>query len=171
MNRDLRLRLLKLLVNVPLRVVDLLLPEPPEEARFPQTQMVLSTYRKMLKTYRIECLQGTFGSSPDGNFERFLRVAVKVLARVSEDDRYYRAWVGLAFLLARSELEGLNFGPAQLKALCRTQWLFDVDFLPESYVVANRAEFVEMALCDYLGNLTRMDLPLETEPEIGGMKS
>jgi len=144
--------LLKQLVNVPLRLVDRLLPNV-QSMEFPQTNMLLNMYSRMTHAYELECKQGTFGSRPDGNFERFLRVACKVLARVSEEDRYYRAWVGLTFLLAHEEVEHLTLSPKELKALCGEQWLFNVDFLSDRYVAANKEEFVEMALCDYLGNL------------------
>ena len=56
-----------------------------------------------MKTYRLDCVQGVFGAKPDGNFERLLRVCSKILMDVSERDRYYRAWLGLAFVLAMEE--------------------------------------------------------------------
>jgi hypothetical protein len=158
-----------LLVNIPVLILDKLLSFP--EAHFPQTEMLMRAYAKIEKAHRLDCVQGTFGPKPDGNFERLLRVTAKILGSVSEDDRYYRAQLGLTFLLAHQEVRDLKLSPEELKDLCRTQWLFDVSFLPSSYVVANRAEFVEIALCDYLGNLTRLDLPLGTGSEIGGLKS
>jgi hypothetical protein len=155
MNRELRMRFLKLLVNVPLRIVDKVLPEPPS-AVFPQTKLLLRTYKRMLKVYRRDCEQGYFGPVPDGNFERFLRVSWKVLARLSEDDRYYRAWVGFAFVLAHQEIMNLGFSVKQLKSLIWEQWHFDVDFLPDAYVAANKAEFLEMALANCLSNAVDM---------------
>jgi hypothetical protein len=162
MNRELRLSFLKLLVNVPLRLLDRLLPDV-AEAEFPQTRMLLRAYGKMLKAYRLECMQGTF-DEPDGNFERVLRVSMKILGRVAEDDRYYRAWLGLAFLLAHEEIENLNLSAEQLLELIHKQWLADVRFLPASYVEACKAEFVEWALCDYLVNLARMNLESSGKP-------
>jgi hypothetical protein len=155
MNRELRLRFMKLLINVPLRLLDRLLPDV-TKAEFPQTQMLLRAYAKMMKAYRLDCVQGTFGPEPDGNFERVLRVSIKLLGRVAEDDRYYRAWLGLAFLLAHEEIENLNLSAKQLLELIHKQWLTDVRFLPASYVEAYEAEFAEWAICDYLGNLTRI---------------
>jgi hypothetical protein len=155
MNRELRLHFLKQLVNVPLRFLDRLLPDM-AEAEFPQTRMLLRKYAKMLKAYRLDCVQGTFGFEPDGNFERLLRVSVKLLGRVAEDDRYYRAWLGFAFLLAHEEIEYLDLSAEQLLELIHKQWLTDVRFMSASHVEAYRDEFVEWALCDYLGNLARM---------------
>ena len=108
MNRNLRLILLKQLVNIPLRLADHLLPEP-ESSKFPQTQMLQRIYQRMFKVYRLDCLQLTFSKGrdpanlPDGNFERFLNVTRKILVRLSEDDPYYRKWVGLFLLLAAEE--------------------------------------------------------------------
>jgi hypothetical protein len=161
MNRELRLRFLKLLINVPLRLLDRVLPDV-AEAEFPQTRMLLRTYAKMLKAYRLECVQGTFGPEPDGHFERVLRVSVKLLGRVAEDDRYYRAWLGLAFLLAHEEIENLNLSAGQLLELIHKQWLADVRFLPASYVEVCKVEFVEWAFCDYLVNLARMERGIQS---------
>ena len=158
MNPDLRLRFLKLLVNVPLRLADRILPEVDEEkAEFPQTRMLLRASRMMLKAYKLECSQGVFGSKPDGNFERLLRVSRKLLARISEDDRYYRAWLGLAFLLAQEEVDSFNEHVGEIKRLIKCQWLTDLDFLPDNAIISHRREFLETALCDYLCNLARMD--------------
>jgi hypothetical protein len=60
-------------------------------------------YRQMIKVYRLDCVQGVFGSKPDGNFERLLRVSSKILLNVSERDRYYRTWLGLAYVLAMEQ--------------------------------------------------------------------
>jgi hypothetical protein len=158
MNPELRLRFLKLLVNVPLRVADRLLPDVAEgEVEFPQTRMLLRAYAKLLKAYRLERVQGVFGPKPDANFERLLRVSRKVLAGISEEDRYYRAWLGLAFILAQEEMSEFNEPVAEIKRLIKAQWLTDLSFLQEKAIIYNRREFLETALCDYLVNLARME--------------
>ena len=158
MHRELRLRMLKLFVNVPLRLADRMLPEVDEsKVQYPQTRMLLRASGRMLKVYRLECGQGVFGRRPDGNFERLLRVSQKLLARVSEDDRYYRAWLGLAFLLAQEEVDSFNEYVEEIKRLIKAQWLTDLDFLPDDVMVIHRREFLETALCDYLCNLARME--------------
>jgi hypothetical protein len=166
MNSELRLRFLKLLINVPLRLLDRVLPDV-ADAEYPQTQMLLRTYTKMLKAYRLDCVQGTFGVKPDGNFELLLRVSMKLLGRVAEDDRYYRAWLGLAFLLAYEEVKCLDLSAEQLLELIRKQWLTDLRFLSPVHVEAYKDEFVKWALCDYLGNLARMDLESTGKQEGG----
>jgi hypothetical protein len=57
----------------------------------------------MMNIYRLDCVQGVFGVKPDGNFMRLFRVSSKILLNVSERDRYYRAWLGLAYVLAMQE--------------------------------------------------------------------
>jgi len=157
MHRDLRLRFLKRFVNVPLRIVDKLLPFP-ESLEFPQTQMLGRLNARMLKVYRFDCFQGTFGKQPDGNFARLLRVSFKVLARICEDDPYYRKWVGLSMLLAADEWAGREKDPQRLKRQIKEMWHMDIDFLSDELIAANADDFAEDALCDFLGNLARMEV-------------
>jgi len=151
MNREFRMILLKKLVNVPLWIVDKSIPEP-QQVVFPQTQLLLRTYKRMLKVYERDCQQGYFDAKPDGNFERFLRVGWKVLSRLSEDDRYYRAWLGLAFVLAHDEILHSGYSAKELKSLIRYQWGINIEFLPDAYVNANREEFLEFVLTNCLSN-------------------
>jgi hypothetical protein len=153
---DFKLRFRKALVNVPVRLLDKLL-KMPENAEFPQTKMLLHAYAKMVKAYRLDCVNGTFGRAPDGNFERLLRVSVKVLAYVGENDRYYRAWLGLAFILAQEEMGEFNEEVAEIKRLIKVQWLDDLGFLSDQVIIHDRRAFLEIALCDYLCNLARME--------------
>jgi len=173
MNRDLRLILLKRLVNIPLRFVDLLLPNETEEVNFPQTRMLHQIYARMFKVYRLDCLQGTFGKKPDGNFERLLRVSRKILVRLSEDDPYYRKWVGLGMLLAADEWAAREKDPQQLKRWIREQWHMNIDCLPDELIASHIDDFAEDALCDFLGNLARMEVgnPASLDQiKIGGIK-
>ncbi len=145
---------LKLLVNLPMRFFDLFLKFP-AKTEFPQSKMLLDVYGKMMKTYQLDCIQGVFGAVPDGNFERLLRVSAKVLTSLSESDRYYRAWLGLAFVLAHEEYlaELAKSDPAKLVFEIRRQWLSDLSFLKESQIESDLEGFYEYAICNYLGNL------------------
>ena len=173
MNRDLQLILLKRLVNVPLRFVDRIVLEP-DSGKFPQTQMMQRIYAHLFKVYRLDCLQGTFGKHPDGNFERLLRVSRKVLVRLSEEDPYYRKWVGLAFLLAANEWGNREKDPKQLKRLIKEQWHMNIDFLSDDLIAFCVDDFSEDALCDFLGNLSRKkvgEIPAFLDQiEIGGIR-
>ena len=163
MHRDLRMILLKRLVNYPLRLVDLLLPEP-AAGEFPQSRMLQQVYARMFKVYRLDCMQGTFSvkcdprNRPDGNFERFLRVSRKVLVRLSEDDPYYRKWVGLSLLLASDAWAAREKDPQRLKSWIKEQWSMDIDCLPDELIAAHVDDFAEDAYCDFLGNLARMEV-------------
>ena len=137
-----------------MRVLDRFLSFP-KKPKYLQTKMLMRTYTQMMKVYRIDCVQGVFGVKPDGNFERLIRVSSKILLNVSENDRYYRAWLGLAYVLAMEEyfdqLEGTD--PKDLVFEIKRQWLSDLSFLPDRVVESDLEGFLEYALCNYLVNL------------------
>lgn len=161
MNREFKLWFLKLVVNLPMRLLDRFLCFP-KKAKYPQSKMLLQTYEQMMKVYRLDCIQGVFGSKPDGNFERMLRVSSKILANISEKDRYYRAWLGLAYVLAMEEyfdqLEAAE--PKDLVFEIKRQWLSDLSFLPDNMVESDLEGFLEYALSNYLGNLARKQVTI-----------
>jgi hypothetical protein len=154
MHLDLRLKLLKALVNVPLRFLDHLLPE--RNPTFPQTVIAECMYRRMFRAYRLEVAQGVFkefGSMEgDGNFLRVLRVSRKLLIGISEDDRYYREWLGLSILLAHEEYERWlqNLTPAQLKFWCAHQWYVSPNCLSDEAVAAAKEKLAPDVLAYYL---------------------
>jgi hypothetical protein len=166
LNREFRLWFLKLLVNWPMRVLDRLLKFP-YQTEFPQSRMMMNVYGKMMKTYQLDCIQGVFGSKPDRNFERLLRVSAKVLINISESDRYYRAWLGLAFVLAREEYlaQLARFEPEDLIFEIKRQWLSDLSFLSERQINSDLQDFYEYAICNYLGNLARLQVTIKTMEE------
>jgi hypothetical protein len=153
LNRDWELRAFKYLVNIPFRLLDRILEFP--EPKYPQTKMLRSTYEMMLATYRLEVKKGVF-DVPDGNFERFLTVSAKLLAQVAERDRYYRAWLGLGYLLAEEELKRLDLSPEELVLQIKKQWMDDLAFLPKYHFVNNKREFSEIVLSSNLYNLSRL---------------
>jgi hypothetical protein len=157
MHLDLRLRLLKALVNVPIRFLDRFLKFP-SKASSPQTQAVLNIYATFCKTYKLDVLQGTFGSKPDRNFARLLRVSAKILANVSEDDPYYRNWIGLTLWLSEKELNKIHLDAATVKYLFQGQSPRSVDDIPDDLIMRNLKDFTEMALCGHLSNLAQMSV-------------
>ena len=80
------------------------------------------------------------------------------MARISEDDPYYRKWVGLAMLLAADEWAGREKDPQRLKRQIKEMWHMDIDCLSDELIAANVDDFAEDALCDFLGNLARMEV-------------
>jgi hypothetical protein len=157
-NSDVKLQLIKVVVGVPLRLLDKVLSFP-KEPHYPQTIMLLNAYAMLRKVYRLEVLEGTFtekNGKPDGNLERFLSVSMKVLSQVSERDRYYRAWVGLFLIMADNQVRVMTADPAELKRWIREQWDTPADVVPDPLMARFARDFQEVALCDYLGNLARM---------------
>ena len=175
MKRDLRMRFLKALVNVPVRLLDRFLP-PTSEPVFPQTSMLQRVCDKMDHVYLLEVYQGVFAEAhggPDGNFERLLRVCRKVACRLSEDDRYYRKWLGLAFILFRDELERFvaETSPEEIRRLCSCQWEIGPDMLSDELILACKREFAYEVLTYYLSVLPEKTLPCAASQEakiVGG---
>jgi hypothetical protein len=158
MNTNLRLRLLKTFINIPLRILDHLIPR--RQPTFPQTQLVAVMYGRMFQAYRLEQAQGVFKENGnfkgDGNFERLLSVSQKVLTLIGEDDRYYREWLGLFVLLAHEEY--LNWQstltPEQIKYWCNLQWQSSPDCLTDGFIESRKEEFAPNVLAYYLHTLS-----------------
>ncbi len=168
MNPEWKLRMLKLAINVPFRILNLFLKFP-AQPKYQQTRMILSIYDRLTKTYNIEVSQGIFaqdvrrrrgpfrsdGGDADGNFEQLLTVSAKMLAQLSERDKYYRAWLGLLFILAEEEMNNIKLTDGELLQEISEQWKEDLNFLPEKLVHAFRRDFEEILLANYLGNVAR----------------
>ena len=130
--------------------------------------MVLQIYRVLQKTYEAEVRQGIFAmdvkarrgpihrdmGDADGNFERMLSVSAKMLAQISERDKYYRQWLGLLFILASYELNHIDLSPKEVKAEISEQWKEDLTFLDEKHLVNYKRDFDEILLSWYLSNLS-----------------
>ncbi len=157
-NSDIKLQFLKKAIGLPLRLLDKIVSFP-RAPHYPQTIMLLDAYAKLHKVYGLEVLEGTFtekNGRPDGNLDRFLNVSMKLLAQISERDRYYRQWIGLFLVMAEKEKQLMTTDPALLKKWIREQWDTNADVVPDSLITEFAKEFQEVALCDYLGNLARM---------------
>ncbi len=168
MNPEWKLRMLKLLVNLPARILDRILKFP-ANPKYQQTRMILNMYETLHETYKIEVSQGIFakdvrrrrgpfrsdGGDADGNFGRLLAVSAKMLAQLSEHDKYYRAWLGLLFILAQKELNNIKLTDEQLLQEISEQWKEDLTFLPIKLVRAFRGDFEEILLAGYLGNVAQ----------------
>jgi hypothetical protein len=148
-NAEWKLRMLKALVNVPLRLMDKLIVCP--KPRYPQTHLIQRVHSRLMRVYRLECAQGIF-DVPDGNFERLLRVTQAVLTRLAEDDRYYRQWLGLFMILCAEEYQRFarEISPADIKRLCQEQWEISPSMLSDKFVAEFREEFAKDVLSYYL---------------------
>jgi hypothetical protein len=129
--------------------------------------MVLSMYQVLQRTYEVEVSQGIFAKDAkdrrglirhnrgdaDGNFEHLLSAAAKILAQISERDKYYRQWLGLLFILAAQEMDNMDLPPEQMLAEIGDQWKEDLTFLPAKHLVDYKGNFNEVLLTHYLSNI------------------
>jgi hypothetical protein len=94
-----------------------------------------------------------------------------VLVGVSDSDRYYRAWVGLAYLLAKEEyLRNLQqASPQSLLFDIKRQWLSDLSFLKENQIMYDLEGFYQYSITNYLSNLVHNYAQITTTKNIGGI--
>ncbi len=158
--------MLKVAINIPVRLLDRFL-QFPSKPRYQQTRMVLTIHQILKRTYDIEVSQGIFAKNikdrrgpirmnrgdADQNFQRLLSVSMKMLAQISEQDKYYRQWLGLLFVCAAYERDNIELSPRQIAAEIGEQWKEDLTFLSKKHLQKNRREFEEILLTWYLGNI------------------
>lgn len=162
MHRELKMHLTKKFVNLAVRILSCFIPKA--EATFPQTRMTQKVFERFFTAYRTEVHAGRFDGVPwqtikglrDKNFMRLLQLSEKLLVYLGENDRYYRQWLGYAFLLATEEtgkqLVTLTYGDCL--ELCRIQWDFNLEgAFPPEYFEAHKGEFLNMVLANFLSNL------------------
>jgi hypothetical protein len=156
----LKLKLYKMLINLPVKVLDRLLADV--EPTFPQNKILDSIYQRMFRAYRLEVSQGIFRErnnfEGDGNFLRLLKVSRKILYAISEEDRYYREWIGLAIILAHEEYEKwlFNLTPREIKDLCQAQWDIAPDCLSNRGILEVKEQLAPDVLSYYLHTLAQI---------------
>jgi hypothetical protein len=153
-------------VNFAVSVLNRLMPEL--KPTYPQTLIVQKVFDQLDKAYETEVIAGRFDDVPyqtldslkDRNFQRILQLSRKLLIYFSEDDRYYRQWLGFAMLLVRKELSTwLEFLDLQaFEQLVLDQWQFDVrGAVSEEYFDAHKEDFLNMVLANFLMNLVNSE--------------
>ena len=171
---NLKLHLLKQLVNFSFRVLDKLVPET-KDAYYPQCKMLDRVFQQLFNAYLLEVYCGRFddvskqslASLKDRNFQHFLSAARKMLLFISDNDRYYRAWIGLAFIVAKEEywraLKSLKQEEFRSNHLEMWEWTP----LPvcDSYFEGSKSEFFEMMLSGHLSNLLRKRFASSKSPQ------
>ena len=151
MLKSLKLHFLKQTINLATRVLDRFLR--PVEPTHPQTVMLKDLYSELHKILQVETRAQRF---PDRNFERLLSVTEKALMYMAEEDRYYKSWLGLAFLLG-AEASKRSYDQFCFEEFCeeaRRHW--QIQSLGVSEAVFNRwkQDFYRVHLADYLENLS-----------------
>lgn len=173
MHTKLKLHLFKKLVNFSMRVLDRLLPE--KQPYYPQTRMAQDVFEQMSHVYELEVYQGMYDDVPyqttnglkDRHFQHFLSATRKLLLFIGENDRYYRAWIGLAFKLAKEEYQKAAANLTQEEFLTRhlEQWELKLPHVHPGHFESNRSEFLDMMLASYLPNLLRLKIPTRSLPQ------
>ena len=163
-HKELKEHLIKKLINLCMYVIDKLVPEP--MATFPQTRMAKHVFQHLFNAYCLEVWGGRFDDMPhqtlkrleDHNFLTFLSAARKILLYVGENDRYYRAWIGLAFVTVKEEYERAlgSLSRDEFTREYSRQWELDFKYIPESHFQLHKSEFLDMMLTAHLCNLLRM---------------
>jgi len=172
--QELKLHLLKKAVNLCMRFIDKFLPET--RPRYPQSVMLEHVFQQFFNVYLLEVYCGRFddvsrqslASLKDRNFQHFLSVARKILLFIGENDRYYRAWIGLAFIAGKEEYEqGLR--DVTREEFLRShleQWELAFHCIPESHFQLHKSDFLDMMLTGHLSNLLRKRFASSKSPQM-----
>jgi hypothetical protein len=129
---------------------------PERVPTFPQTILADRMFKRMIQAYKLEVAQGVFKEignfEGDGNFLRLLEISRKILIGISEDDRYYREWLGLLVILASEEYQRWlsEVSPAEIKKWCQAQWYVSPSCLSDEFIARRKSEFAPDALAYYL---------------------
>jgi hypothetical protein len=163
MDKWVKLHIRKQFINLAIKILNRVIPS--REAQFPQTKILARVYADLLHVYKIEAYCGRFDDVPygtldtlkDKNFLRFLQLSNSVLTYLGDTDRYYRAWLGLFFLLIRDHTETLPLADAGRSVM--EQW----DYPECQEVFTEYARFFEKdareaILSNHLYNLVKLTL-------------
>jgi hypothetical protein len=166
MRTELKLHFFKKLINFCMRAIDRLLPEV--KPYYPQTKMAEHVFQQLFHVYRLEVYQGMYDDVPrqtleglkDRNFQHYLSATRKILLFLGEHDRYYRAWLGLAFILGKEEYDraALEFTQEEFLQRYDEQWELRFSRVHPGYFTSYRSEFLDMMLASYLPNIVRMEI-------------
>jgi hypothetical protein len=164
MDRWLKLHIFKTFFNFSVRVLGALTPKV--EATWPQSKIVSNVFAKLYRAHEVEAFCGRFDDVPyqslarlkDKNFLRTLQLTEKLLLYLGEMDRYYRQWLGLAFLLTEDELkkhrESMTY--ESFLDLVKAQWEFDMTgAFPREFFNAYKDEFQKILLANFLINIAK----------------
>ena len=152
MNDKLKLMFIKKGINVLAFIANKILPQT--NARYPQTQILARVFTRLTHAYRIERCAGRRGLD-DENFQHLLEASFKALAFISEQDRYYRQWLGLVYLLIEEELDvtRVSISRDAFVTLVHEQWHLHWDAISTGVYERNKGNWFPVLLTDFLHNL------------------
>ena len=152
MNNTLKLVFVKTGINALAFLANKILPRTP--ATYPQTRILARVFQRLRDVYRVERCAGRRGLE-DQHFEQLLDVTLKALAFISEEDRYYRQWLGLVYLLVEEELavERAAVSRDEFVRLVKEQWHLNWGVISEGLYEGEKARWFPVLLTDFLHNL------------------
>jgi len=152
----LKLHFIKQTINFVTFIADKLLPGT--QPKYPQTLILKRVFKRLKYVYAVERFAKRFN---DDNFKRLLDVVYRALAFISEEDRYYRQWLALTYLLIMEELEkernSLSY--VDFVRLCKEQWQLNYQIITPHHYEANKNLLFPVVLTDFLFNLARRSPP------------
>jgi hypothetical protein len=152
MNNTVKLMMIKKGINFMTLLALKLLPSA--KAKYPQTRVLIRVFARLTKAFNVEMASKRRGLE-DENFKRLLDISLRALAYISEEDRYYRQWLGLLFLLIEEEIQVEREGVSrdEFVRLLKEQWLLDWSIIPEEVFQIRKRELFTVLLTDFLHNL------------------
>lgn len=152
MHNRLKLVFIKTGMNVLAFLANKLLPRT--KAKYPQTRILDRVFQRLHEAYRVERCAGRRGLD-DEHFQQLLDVAWKALSFISEQDRYYRQWLGLVYLLVEEELgaERDAVSRDEFVRLVQEQWQLNWAVISEELYEGEKARWFPVLLTDFLHNL------------------
>jgi len=132
---------------------------PRTAAKYPQTKILDRVFSRLWNVFQIERYGTETRGLEDQNFQRLLDASLRALAYISEQDRYYRQWLGLLFLLIEEETnrERDNTKREAFIQLMREQWLLSGwSLLSEGIYRRQRQDLFPLALTDHLYTLAHI---------------
>jgi len=153
-----KLHVVKGVINRLIPLLNAVVPERP--ATHPQTLILQRVFQRLENTYTLEELQQRRGLD-DNNFHQVLQTMVKVLTYIMEEDRYYRQWLALAFLLVAEELDTMKdevSRDAFVRSI-REQWGLRWHMISNDHYEAYRDQLYPVLLTDFLYKLATYASP------------
>ena len=158
MHNALKLVLIKTGINLATLLASKVLPRV--QGRYPQTNILIRVFSRLTKVFHVERYKTGTRGLEDQNFQRLLEVALRALAYISEEDRYYRQWLGLLFLLVEEEVarERGAMDRGAFAQLMREQWLLKGwGLLGDEVYVRHKHELFPLALTDHLYTFSALE--------------
>ena len=154
MQNQLKMIFVKAGINLVTLIASKVLPRA--QATYPQTRILGQVFQRLAAVYQVEWYSTRTRGLEDHNFQRLLDVTGRALGFLGEEDRYYRQWLGLFFLLIEEELAREREATTrdEFVALMRDQWqLSGWRVLSDALYQRRRDELFPLLLTDHLHTL------------------